>query len=136
MKIEQGGIVITEVPGIASIELRPDGITVLDVGQHYGIEFTLEEATQLRDALNVIIEHADRAERPEMPEQKTAAPRTWRLGDEQPEGVTTVTDSDGDRWDLHDGSFWHLRGGSDFGARNWSEIMRSFGPLAEYRPTS
>lgn len=119
MKIEQRGVVITEVPYFGSITVdSPDSIR-LD-----GDSYPIEGVTALRDALTEALKQA--AQMSGSLNVRLLSPGVWNSGDPEPTDITEVRDRDGDVWE-RDGAEWWLRGGSD--RHPWSFIVSTYGPL-------
>lgn len=73
----------------------------------------------------------------------TATARTWAVPD-QPEGVTTVWDRDGERWDYDantDQWYWEdsdqvPADPDDDGGWRWDVLLKAWGPLTDRAPVT
>lgn len=125
MKIHKS-ITVNELPGGSSITLAPDGSIRTVIEAEY---CSVAEAVQLRDALTLVIEYAQSPEAHVGPARPPRTRRVWRAGHPQPDGVTSVWDSDGDGWRLRPGNCWTMDGVA--GNFMWDELLEAFGPLHE-----
>lgn len=126
MKIENKGVVITDVPGISSITVTAEDILI--GGMRPGT-WALPDLIELRDALTAAIEQAQQmAPRPPVGRE----PRVWRYPVDRstPADVTEVRDKGGDvwTWNAHEGQWI-----SDEGVAprlTWEQLL-DFAPLTE-----
>jgi|SRR5882757_705037 len=158
VKIEQRGVVITEVPGFESITVqavKPGQCNVL-LQSAYGSTkhpwaFSIQELTTLRDALTEALRQAALimgTGRPGAANLQNALsewaagtpgqrePRVWGSGSTHQPGpaVERVEDLAGDIWKRvdDDDDLWSYEGGIDI--RTWVSLAQSYGPLTEVLP--
>lgn len=136
MKIEHRGVDITDVPYFDSITVTPGGVELIAVSYDNEVRRTLTIAalTELRDVLSAALEHAASlrrgADQEPDPEPSTVKePRTWKIGDFEPAGVTGVEDKDGDHWVRLAGGRW--RETVSLAVMPWPELLTEWGPVTE-----
>lgn len=138
MNVINNGVTINEIPHFERIMVSDDAIT-LDDGESAEV-YTISAITELRDALSLAIEHAERMTVTYTPKRK---PRVWEDGDPEPEGVTKVRDRDdqpGYAWHRRpNGSGWkhladdwsYLADDESMDSQRWEYVVSSYGPLTE-----
>jgi hypothetical protein len=106
MKIQQGSVIITDIPFFHHIEVQANDILLSGAGDFEDETFSVEAIEALRDALTEAI----RIKREMDGTPASPSPRVWRRGHGEPElEVTKVRDVVGDLW-TRDEDGWNYRG--------------------------
>lgn len=123
MKIENRGIMITEVPGVRSISVDKESAVIAwtwstDDGEQ---TFTKSELKELHDAIGAALNsmHSFSSDNP--------AKLSWRVGP-IPDMVTKVRDRDKDVW-TRKGDKWQISDGNPLISEE--ELLRQWGPVTE-----
>lgn len=138
MKIKRHGVRITEIPGLEYIHIEQvtdDRLVkvVLGFHDHPAIGCSIAELGQLLEALQTA--HTEARVMQGLPEPQRH-PRVFRRGDQIPDDVTELKDTDGDEWvrSEQDGALWSSPAlGKHYS--NWpARTMLTFAPLTEVLP--
>lgn len=138
MKIEKN-ITIRELPGFGILSSAPnDRVEIRDEDGSWSV--TLEEATEMRDALTLIINHliGQNIDTPAI----RVAPRVWVSRDDIiPAEVKKVYDREGDTWarmalNSTEWALINFKGArvTDQDSLNEATLLEIHGPVTEVRP--